>query len=47
VDLPQGVVIQANSALKHIQAANFVSTMEQMENGLISGHSGFNFFAGM
>jgi hypothetical protein len=47
VDLPQGVVIQANSALKHIQAANFVSNMEQMENGLISGHSGFNFFAGM
>lgn len=47
VDLPPGVVIQANSALKHIQNQNFVKRMEPMQNGLSSGYSGFNFFAGM
>lgn len=46
-DLPQGVVIHAASAIKHIKHHMFMTRMGIMDNGLGAGGSGVNFMSGM
>ena len=46
VDMDSAVYAQLKSGLKHIEAHLLMARMEDMENGLKTGNSSFNFFAG-
>lgn len=47
IDANQGVLEQARGAMAKIKTNLFTRQMKRMSNGLVSGNSGFNFYAGM
>lgn len=46
IDVPQGVVIQAQGAMKHIKANLFSSSLKSMPNGIKSSNNNFSFYGG-